>query len=301
MITPDSIIMVYHRLLEDNMGILLSKKMKYFMVTMEKRSFGLAADDLCITRSPLSKVISEIEGWIGGKLFIRRHNDLEPTSLAWDFYHKCKPLYYKLLSLESECSSKKVDTALSFHFDISIPEVLFRQLTMIARAEKIDATFTREYIDMRGEEQLKYKNNHVIFSSRALIYNQQIEQNSWEGCPIILLSSKYADPNVRNNVFVFKDKYVDITREQYSYILSHSNIVPSFIEHEYDISTLLYAVRSGKGSLLMPQKMAQLHKSDDIYYHQIEGYYPRIYLYANIDKKKQAILTKFKEILSLFI
>lgn len=114
------------------------------MVTMERRNFSLAADELCITRSPLSKVITEIESWLGGKLFIRRHNDLEPTSLAWDFYHKCKPLYYKTLSLESEWSSKKKQSLLTFHFDISIPELLFRQLVMIAQVEKIDAKFIRD-------------------------------------------------------------------------------------------------------------------------------------------------------------
>lgn len=48
------------------MDILLSKKMKYFMVTMERRNFSLADDELCITRSPLSKVITEIENRLGG-------------------------------------------------------------------------------------------------------------------------------------------------------------------------------------------------------------------------------------------
>ncbi|WP_325081995.1 LysR family transcriptional regulator [Klebsiella aerogenes] len=283
------------------MGILLSKKMKYFMVTMERRNFSLAADELCITRSPLSKVITEIENWLGGKLFIRRHNDLEPTSLAWDFYHKCKPLYYKTLSLESEWSSKKTQSLLTFHFDISIPELLFRQLVMIAQVEKIDAKFIRESIDVNDEQQLKYQSNYIMIATRPLRCNYHTEYNSWEGCPLVVLKSKYIPQSNQQNMFIWKDKHVDYMKEHYSHILSQSKILPSFIEHDFDIPTLLYAVHSGKGSLLMSQKMAQLYKIDGIEYQTLSGYHPRIYFYTNIDKTKQKTLIKFKEILSIFI
>lgn len=283
------------------MGILLSKKMKYFMVTMERRNFSLAADELCITRSPLSKVITEIESWLGGKLFIRRHNDLEPTSLAWDFYHKCKPLYYKTLSLESEWSSKKTQSLLTFHFDISIPELLFRQLVMIAQVEKIDAKFIRESIDVNDEQQLKYQSNYIMIATRPLRCNYHTEYSSWEGCPLVVLKSKYVPQSNQQNMFIWKDKHVDYMKEHYSHILSQSKILPSFIEHDFDIPTLLYAVRSGKGSLLMSQKMAQLYKIDGIEYQTLSGYHPRIYFYTNIDKTKQKSLIKFKDILSIFI
>ncbi|MGG8098564.1 LysR family transcriptional regulator [Klebsiella aerogenes] len=283
------------------MGILLSKKMKYFMVTMERRNFSLAADELCITRSPLSKVITEIESWLGGKLFIRRHNDLEPTSLAWDFYHKCKPLYYKTLSLESEWSSKKTQTLLTFHFDISIPELLFRQLVMIAQVEKIDAKFIRESIDVNDEQQLKYQSNYIMIATRPLRCNYHTEYSSWEGCPLVVLKSKYVPQSNQQNMFIWKDKHVDYMKEHYSHILSQSKILPSFIEHDFDIPTLLYAVRSGKGSLLMSQKMAQLYKIDGIEYQTLSGYHPRIYFYTNIDKTRQKSLIKFKDILSIFI
>ena len=283
------------------MGILLSKKMKYFMVTMERRNFSLAADELCITRSPLSKVITEIESWLGGKLFIRRHNDLEPTSLAWDFYHKCKPLYYKTLSLESEWSSKKTQSLLTFHFDISIPELLFRQLVMIAQVEKIDAKFIRESIDINDEQQLKYQSNYIMIATRSLRCNYHTEYSSWEGCPLVVLKSKYVPQSNQQNMFIWKDKHVDYMKEHYSHILSQSKIVPSFIEHDFDIPTLLYAVRSGKGSLLMSQKMAQLYKIDGIEYQTLSGYHPRIYFYTNIDKTRQKSLIKLKDILSIFI
>ncbi|HGP0981863.1 LysR family transcriptional regulator [Klebsiella aerogenes] len=283
------------------MGILLSKKMKYFMVTMERRNFSLAADELCITRSPLSKVITEIESWLGGKLFIRRHNDLEPTSLAWDFYHKCKPLYYKTLSLESEWSSKKTQSLLTFHFDISIPELLFRQLVMIAQVEKIDAKFIRESIDVNDEQQLKYQSNYIMIATRPLRCNYHTEYSSWEGCPLVVLKSKYVPQSNQQNMFIWKDKHVDYMKEHYSHILSQSKILPSFIEHDFDIPTLLYAVRSGKGSLLMSQKMAQLYKIDGIEYQTLSGYHPRIYFYTNIDKTRQKSLIKFKDILSIFI
>lgn len=246
-------------------------------------------------------VITEIESWLGGKLFIRRHNDLEPTSLAWDFYHKCKPLYYKTLSLESEWSSKKTQSLLTFHFDISIPELLFRQLVMIAQVEKIDAKFIRESIDVNDEQQLKYQSNYIMIATRPLRCNYHTEYSSWEGCPLVVLKSKYVPQSNQQNMFIWKDKHVDYMKEHYSHILSQSKILPSFIEHDFDIPTLLYAVRSGKGSLLMSQKMAQLYKIDGIEYQTLSGYHPRIYFYTNIEKTRQKSLIKFKDILSIFI
>lgn len=70
------------------MGIFISKKLKYFIMAMEKRSFASASEALCITRSPLSKAITEIEEHLDGKLFIRKHNDLIPTPLAIEYYKK---------------------------------------------------------------------------------------------------------------------------------------------------------------------------------------------------------------------
>lgn len=280
------------------MGILLAKKMKYFMVTMEKRNFSQAADDLCITRSPLSKVITEIENWIGGQLFIRKHNDLEPTPLAWNFYHKCKPLYFQLLSLESECSFKKNNSTLTFHFDISIPEILFRQWMMIAQVEKIDAKFTRGVVSLEDGNQLKYQCNHVIISLRPLTCSYQNEQSSWEGSSLMLLQDKRTTLKNDCHIYIWQDKYIDYMKERYSFILNNININPLFIEHNWDVPSLLYAVRSGKGRAIMPQKMALMFKTEDINYQIITGYRPRIYIHSNIDKSQHKKLEKMKGIIS---
>lgn len=284
------------------MGIFLSKKMKYFMVIMEKRNFGQAADDLCITRSPLSKVISEIEIWIGGKLFIRKHNELEPTKLAWEYYHKCKPIYHKLLNLEDECSNKKPAIPLVFHFDISVPEIMFRQLKMVALAEKIDAQFTRELVDINSECHLKYQRNHVIISFRALSCGSLIEQSIREGSsPVLISSTSHRQSETLNNIYIWRDKYTDYMKERYSLILNNLDIQPHFIEHNYDILTLLHAVRTGKGSILMTNKLSQIFNLKDTESRIIKGYTPRIYLYANLEDSRKNTLGQFKKLIPLFL
>ncbi|AKE95331.1 LysR family transcriptional regulator [Cronobacter sakazakii] len=75
------------------MNLLISKKLKYFIVCFEAKCINSAAEQLCVTRSPLARVIYEMEEKMGGKLFIRKYNYLEPTELAITLYEKIKPVY----------------------------------------------------------------------------------------------------------------------------------------------------------------------------------------------------------------
>jgi len=56
------------------MALLMSKKLKYFIVCFETRCINHAADQLCVTRSPLTRVMYELEEKAGGKLFVRKYN-----------------------------------------------------------------------------------------------------------------------------------------------------------------------------------------------------------------------------------
>ncbi|MCY5633873.1 LysR family transcriptional regulator, partial [Salmonella enterica subsp. enterica serovar 1,4,[5],12:i:-] len=64
------------------MDFLINKKLKIFITLMETGSFSIATSVLYITRTPLSRVISDLERELKQRLFIRKNGTLIPTEFA---------------------------------------------------------------------------------------------------------------------------------------------------------------------------------------------------------------------------
>lgn len=216
------------------MEIFLSKKLRYFMVIMETRNFSKAADALCITRSPLSKVISELEQNLGDILFIRKHNELSPTSLAWACYNKCKPFYDSLRSMEDDYKIKANQKPISIIFDISIPELLFRHVEMIAKLEQLYVELKRELITTDTLYNLQHSENHAIISFRELGRSSNIKYNTWEACEVVLLSSQHAKNNNSCNECISGKIITSITLKVF--ILQ---FLPTLILNQFLLNTTL--------------------------------------------------------------
>ncbi|EAU3960194.1 virulence genes transcriptional activator SpvR, partial [Salmonella enterica] len=75
------------------MDFLINKKLKIFITLMETGSFSIATSVLYITRTPLSRVISDLERELKQRLFIRKNGTLIPTEFAQTIYRKVKSHY----------------------------------------------------------------------------------------------------------------------------------------------------------------------------------------------------------------
>ncbi|WP_032486460.1 LysR family transcriptional regulator, partial [Yersinia pestis] len=85
--------------------LLLSKSLRYFIITAQKESITLAADKLCITASPLSRNIKELEMKLGCELFTRTSKGILLTSSGHFLYDKIIPVYNEIIELEKELIS----------------------------------------------------------------------------------------------------------------------------------------------------------------------------------------------------
>ncbi|ECE0486485.1 LysR family transcriptional regulator [Salmonella enterica subsp. enterica] len=283
------------------MGIFLSRKMHYFMVLMDKKNFARAAEELCITRSPLSKVITELEDTLGGMLFYRKHNELEPTDLAWKYYARCKELYRSLLNLENEHKTLTHSEPVKIRFDVSVPEIFVRHINMIAKAENLDITIMREMITVDDLSSFPLESNQAIFSLRPLSGASLSFCDSWEGSKIVKLhSTATLSTDECNRIFVWKDQFESYFKNRYTYLLKDNITTPDFIEHNFDIATLLFMVRTGKGNIITTEKFAQWYKADGIVYDKLE-HHSRCYFYHNENKKLKASLTALKYLIGKFI
>lgn len=283
------------------MGALLAKKMKYFMVTMEERNFAKAAEALCITRSPLSKAIGELEDYLGGKLFTRTYNSLEPTELAFDYYQKCKPIYEMIIDLESGCRSGKTDTPLTILFDISVPELLYQQIVIAMKSEKLTFNCERYVINLSDIDEIARKHT-LIVSLREIASNNNCDVDKWQGDEIVICLpvNHNSLPNT-TRIFIWKDLSSSYLQRTFSQVVKDYLPDPIFIEHNFTLTGLLYNIHAGKGCSLLTRKIATMFKVDGVEYVSIKDRRPTIYMYYATDKRKNDIIPQIKTIINNFI
>ncbi|HEY4434677.1 MAG TPA: LysR family transcriptional regulator [Lelliottia sp.] len=284
------------------MGIFLSKKMRYFMVIMRNKNFGKAAEELCITRSPLSKVLTELEMSLGGKLFSRKHNDLEPTQLAWDCYNRCLPAYQNLLAFEDSLRTNPHDTQMLIYFDISVPHILFHHLQRVFQSENLKFETHRTQLTHEDFSALTYQPNTAVLAFRPLDSEPGLQCDSWHGCHHVILRKRMTDiPSDKPKFFVWKDPHTPLYKARIKNILGPKGIDPEFIEHNHDLFTLLSFVRAGKGMCVSSEKMAQIFRLEGIEVERIETSYIRCFVYHHADTRQMGLINAFKDLLVEFV
>ena len=117
------------------MTIFISKQLRYFMEAMDKKCISKAAEALCLTRTPLTKKLMDLEDTLGEKFFIRTYNELTPTDYASYIYEELRPLYEAHLHFETTISSQRRKKPTMVIFDISIPELICRYIESSIQAE----------------------------------------------------------------------------------------------------------------------------------------------------------------------
>ncbi|MCT2386034.1 LysR family transcriptional regulator [Erwinia pyrifoliae] len=77
----------------------ISKSMQVFITLYQEKSLKTAADKLCLTVPPVSRMLKLTEGWVGEQLFIIERNNITPTPAADCIYQQLLPLYMALKNM----------------------------------------------------------------------------------------------------------------------------------------------------------------------------------------------------------
>ncbi|WP_274922526.1 LysR family transcriptional regulator [Citrobacter youngae] len=150
------------------MTVLMSRKLKYFIVSFETRCINLAAEKLCVTRSPLTRVLYELEGMMGDKLFNRRYNQLEPTELACSLYEELKPTYDLLCGVENKFNSSNRMSALELLCDLSVPYVLYQHILIKLKTLHPGIVCRRVFVSNDEIKSLSLNPQTILLSFRKI-------------------------------------------------------------------------------------------------------------------------------------
>jgi len=244
---------------------LLPKRLKYFIITMEELCITHAAERLYITRSPLGKVISELESKVGGNLFLRKYNKLEPTPLAFELYKKVRPVYDMIKNVEMEFS--KDTYGFELIFDSSYPVYLYNYIVSALRSEKLTFKHKRTYISPEDFARDVCRRDTAIFSFRDFPHIDGVQRLVLDRCYFkVIVSDKFEyerrnEPNYMSTHPMLINKSHDVENFKRHLSFSLRDIFPLvyYEDCEMDISSMMLSVMNNNSIIVLPNKLAEIY------------------------------------------
>ena len=281
------------------MSIFISKKLRYFMMTMEKKCILKSAEALYITRTPLCKILSDIEKDLGGKLFSKSYNTLEPTELAWNFYYKLLDSYEAQMKIESEIREQCKYKKLKIVFDIGIPEMLFRISCAMIQAEIKDARIeiTREVLHDEILKEHKYDPNILFISLRDVSHMNYYKTDKWLSIQYALLARNDYDGTVP--IYLWRDSYSGYFSKKVKEFLEDEFPKCNILEHNLEFYHVLYNVSVGKGAVILPVKLAVVSKTNNVDIFPIKNKFSQLTFYHNLHEQLHENYEKIKKSLNM--
>lgn len=282
------------------MSVFVSKQLKYFMVAMEKRSISKAAEELYLTRTPLSKKLADLENALNAQLFNRKYNELEPTDYALALYDELNPLYHAHLQLEKKLKDNDKDKVISVIFDISVPELLYRILSAAIQSEfhNKQIKFQRIIITDQLLEDNKNNRNAIFVSLRMITPLVSYKTLSWTGGEVALMHSKCLSHSDLLELHIWKDESSEFFKRKAETLLKERYESIHFIPHNMEFQSVMYRVHQGVGAFMMPLKCATMHKNENMIIEALSGRYTHIYMYHNVEEKTESTVQTVKNILN---
>lgn len=246
------------------MTLLMSKKLKYFIASYETQCINNAAELLCITRSPLIRVLCELEDRSGEKLFTRKYNQLKPTERAHLLYKKIKPVYDLLCGIENEFMVSGRTVGFELLCDFSVPYVIYQHICSKLRNLPQSVSCRRVCVSTVEIQTLTANPETALLSYRKLsmpkyftCYGQK-EESLFLLLPDHLDESDISNFAKMENIKLFIRK--DTLSSEVKGFISRAvmNFIPNVNIHETDDDTasLLLYVSMGEGMLLLPECLA---------------------------------------------
>lgn len=283
------------------MNMLISKQMKYFITTVQERSFTRAAEKLYITRSPLTKIISEMEEILGQKLFLRKYNDLEPTPFALELFSKIHSTYNYLLGVE-EFIFNNQNIPEKFKFDYSIPQYIFEHISAAVSFEFPGALCIREHLATQQSEIVNNLQNDIIISHRQFKIFPSIQEEKWQHDGFVFVrNNSMTTKGQPSHLLIYKDKFTHMIKSSFLYYFQNEYAVTDLVEHDFDITKLLYYIKTGRYHSVMSSKMASAYRGMGIRYEPAVNIPRNVYIYFQKDGPSRQKIEMLKYIINMYL
>lgn len=240
------------------MGLFTSIKMKYFMTIIEEGSVAKACEKLHLTRTPVSKVIADIESSINMQLFTRNSTGLQPNSQGIKLYEELLPIYHQLIDVERSYVNNKQREIIKILIDESVPFLVSEFIAnyLLFHTHNFDIKYKDIFADESYDFSLgrydlilttmKFPDVYSVFDSTIFNISATIPENF----------SHHRLKSEQVDLYCIGTSGQAIYNDENFTWLDEENCIESV---ESDVSNMLLKMSKEKGIAIMPQAMARVY------------------------------------------
>lgn len=274
---------------------------------METRCINKAADELYITRSPLVRVIQDMEDALGKKLFTRKYNSLDPTDIALKLYDELKPLYEDLKLIERTFQPLSHKDKIELLIDISVPEYICTYLDSHFKGFNLEISCRRVSASIDIIEYISKNPMALFYSYRTIPTNEHICSSSFGVVKLVAIAPEHISEADLKEESKMKSIFLNIKRDEHSSelkgLLKHitQDSIPylRIKECEQDLTMQLFSITSGSGMIIVPDTIAGYFNPPKSTKINVSTPIFNKTLYFNKDTKRTNAVKKIKQELSL--
>ncbi|EAA7389967.1 LysR family transcriptional regulator [Salmonella enterica subsp. enterica] len=240
------------------MNLFSSTKLKYFIAVMEEGSVSKACEKINISRTPLSRAISDLEFCLGFELFTRSKNGMIPNQCGIKLYNRVNPLYSELLKIENDLKNEINKTSLRIAITTEIPDSILSYLRNALNKNNIN--FNMHSIDLVHNDYSALQNFHDIIITEG---NEPPTLNVTEFIifDIFMITSNSFPKKMSNNFTVFHEFSKDEKNISINKYFPYPTKMQPFIYN--DIVSILEEIKNGDGILISTAPFVKIIKNND--------------------------------------
>lgn len=240
------------------MNLFSSTKLKYFIAVMEEGSVSKACEKINISRTPLSRAISDLEFCLGFELFTRSKNGMIPNQCGIKLYNRVNPLYSELLKIENDLKNEINKTSLRIAITTEIPDSILSYLRNALNKNNIN--FNMHSIDLVHNDYSALQNFHDIIITEG---NEPPTLNVTEFIifDIFMITSNSFPKKMSNNFTVFHEFSKDKKNISIHKYFPYPTKMQPFIYN--DIVSILEEIKNGDGILISTAPFVKIIKNND--------------------------------------
>ncbi|EBH8334028.1 LysR family transcriptional regulator [Salmonella enterica subsp. houtenae serovar 43:z4,z23:-] len=240
------------------MNLFSSTKLKYFIAVMEEGSVSKACEKINISRTPLSRAISDLEFCLGFELFTRSKNGMIPNQCGIKLYNRVNPLYSELLKIENDLKNEINKTSLRIAITTEIPDSILSYLRNALNKNNIN--FNMHSIDLVHNDYSALQNFHDIIITEG---NEPPTLNVTEFIifDIFMITSNSFPKKMSNNFTVFHEFSKDEKNISIHKYFPYPTKMQPFIYN--DIVSIMEEIKNGDGILISTAPFVKIIKNND--------------------------------------
>lgn len=279
--------------------LLISKRLRVFMTVVKYGSISKATQELALTVSPVSRMISEFEGYYNKKLFYRNGKGMFLTQDGEELYNKLTPIYDEMKEIEQhlKLSGSPRNERISIYYDWG-NEPLIKQFQYLIAKETLPYSIEFiEFDDVNHEAINTPRDNAIVLSSRNVFFKEaRFHQKNFTDTFSLVISRHEKTIGVPRNLILCGRQKLNSNIIKAAVKLQQERIINSI--NYVGSSTLMHEmILDGEGIGLVPMKYSFLSTWADARFDIPECQFPAFetHVFSSLDAKIQH---KFDDMLS---